>query len=758
MQHLRLVQYLSISCITCIALEWAISGRLRSIGDPVKRRFVASVLALVMCFSMVPATALADTLITKVEVTVEIPKVGAADKVVKFSVPADANYTVAANETKWCDGGGYEAVEFKDGDIYGALFTVTPKDGYVLDSKATVEVNGSSANVDLLGGNSTPASQFEFKTSPALLGTIDSISLEDVPAYTVGEAPAGYSYDGTEYVVVGAWYRYDAASSSFVEMSASGRFEDGAIYELRLGVDPKDGYALSPECILTVNGSQISWYPKELGDSASIYTSLMSIDEVELLNLPTASLGDTLSVGSFEVAVPAGANYSASAVWLTYDSSLGTWVSIDAGTNVVKNGNVYRIEVEVRPKPGCEFSEPLIGKAYGAEQSFGSFPGEAWFSRDFSFCELIHGAEVSGVTKPVAGATPSTVGLSVPDDAGYYIDEALWVDENSLTPSVFEQGQDYYLKVFLKPEAGYEFARDFEVVIDGDLAHTFSDGFSAEAGSTYSLKEVLPEIRIDNVPEMKVGQASETDVSMPADANYSIAYVSWMVWDDVVGAYEPFAGVFEYGKAYCFRVEVEANSGYRFSGTETAFYVNGVVQDDPVINDDEATYMKEYATGLKAIDRVELKVDEPVDGEPVSKQPVITVVGGSGFKVVEDIFGWLIVGSQGQPIGPLYDGYLRADETYAVNIQLQAEEGYAFAEDVEVVANGVVLPDSSMNLGLKSGIVTYVFGMEGESGSGSDGSAQGGIAQSGDDTALPGLVAGMGLAAAALVFARRRMA
>lgn len=723
-----------------------------------KRRFIASVLALVMCFSMVPATALADTSITKVVVTVEIPKVGAADKVVKFSVPADANYTVAANETKWCDGGGYEAVAFEDGDIYGALFTVTPKDGYVLDSKTTVEVNGSSANVDLLGGNSTPASQFDFKTFPALLGTIDSISLEDVPAYTTGEAPAGYSYDGAEYAVVGVWYRYDTASKSFAEMSASEKFEDGAIYELRLGVDPKDGYALSPECTLTVNGSQISWYPKELGDSASIYTSLMSIDEVELLNLPTASLGDTLSVGSFEVAVPAEANYSASAAWLTYDSSLGTWVSIDAGTNVVKNGNVYRIEVEVRPKPGYEFSEPLIGRAYGVEQYFGSFPGEAWFSRDFSFCELIHGAEVSGVTKPVAGATPSTVGLSVPDDAGYYIDKASWVDERSLTPAVFEQGRDYYLKLSLKPEAGYEFARDFEVVIDGDLAYTFSDGFSAEAGKTYSLKEILPEIRIDNVPEMKLGQASEADISLPADANYSLAYASWLVWDDVVGAYEPFAGVFEYGKAYCFRVEVEANSGYRFSGTETAFYVNGVVQDDPVINDDEATYMKEYATGLKAIDRVELKVDEPVDGEPVSKQPVITVVGGSGFKVVEDIFGWLIVGSQGQPIGPLYDGYLRADETYAVNIQLQAEEGYAFAEDVEVVVNGVVLPDSSMNLGLKSGIVTYVFGMEGESGSGSDGSAQGGIAQSGDDTALPGLVAGMGLAAAALVFARRRMA
>ena len=77
---------------------------------------------------------------------------------------------------------------------------------------------------------------------------------------------------------------------------------------------------------------------------------------------------------------------------------------------------------------------------------------------------------------------------------------------------------------------------------------------------------------------------------------------------------------------------------------------------------------------------------------------------------------------------------------------------------MEVVVNGVVLSDSSKNLGLKSGVVTYVFGMEGESSSGSDGSAQGGIAQSGDDTALPGLVVGMGLAAAALVFARRRMA
>ena len=681
----------------------------------------------------------------------------AIDEPAKGYLSEGANYKASGSWQIW----DYESSDwlpmsesdsFKNGNIYRFNLNIETDPGYCLYEHCALTVNGKK---DFEGGwhynNKSDGRFWKFVNYATEINEVD-IDGSTLPKAKLGET---FSSDNpialdtpanANYSLSGHWICRDSMGNE----TSSGTFENGKVYYFVIDIVPESGYSLSDGLLVTVDGNWMSLCQEGASKATVELRSSFArvIDEVELLDLPTATIGATLQEGFFPVGVPSGANYSATAQWSVYNTDGSESVDADSGTNVVKNGKSYYLEVTILPNDGYELASSVALRAYGVTQKIYPDPESAYFERTFSFRTAITEAQVTGVTRPVAGAVPTVDGLRVPAGANYRIADAQWFDADSDEPvTQFEQGRDYQLEVELAAADGYEFSRSVLVSIDGQSINwsTRQPETKIHPYASYSLKEVLPEVRISDVPSMKVGEVAQASPTVPADANYRIEEASWWVWDDQAKQYERFSGTFESGKVYELHVSVVPGDGYRFTDGETAFYVNGQKSGDVINSGSWAAYSKEYATGLAVIDRIELKVNKPVAGEHSSVGPVVSIVGGSGFTVDEDDFlEWLIGDSNRSVV--FSDDYFAAGGSYGVHLTLYADKGYVFSEDAVVVVNGATLPASALSGGMKTLTCDHFFSMD------KDTAAGGGLASTGDD-ARAVVWAGLALAGLAVCVA-----
>ena len=226
----------------------------------------------------------------------------------------------------------------------------------------------------------------------------------------------------------------------------------------------------------------------------------------------------------------------------------------------------------------------------------------------------------------------------------------------------------------------------------------------------YSLETVIPEIQVNNIPTMKVGESARRDVFVPADANYT-AEAHWYVWNEREKSYEPFSGIFEQGKNYGVRIVAIANAGYRMEQGVTAFYLDGVLQDDVDARDARAICGIDYPVqDDKLIHKIEINIQKPVAGNHASIPPVITLPENATYSLGPNSFvEWMIGDVQTKQI---FRDYFAAEDSYGVRFMLSANEGYVFAKDLVVMVNGIILPEDAYIIdGTKKVDANYFFDM-----------------------------------------------
>ena len=790
------------------------------------RKWLSILLSLALLVSFAPLTVNALAAETdNIEVTITLPKVGQQSNAVAFVSAEPEKYTVTVNGV-WRDAGGYDANEFRDGNEYSACFAVTPQSGYTLTANTTVTINGELLDESCyLGGSTTPAAAFDYKCMPVLEGTIDEISLTDVPTGAIGTTAAPYSHVEPNFEVNGIWEYYDFADNSYKPMGAADTFADGKLYRLNLLVNPKAGYMLSYDCALLINGEirndfaigelqgnccvtvshaeQIEritidedglpaakigesfsasvnipvpegsnytasgyWYtddgmgqitsgtfekgkeyylhitvrakegysfPEHIGlwignepswivlnGGAEVYTERRTsfatlLSQVELLNLPEAKLGEKLQEGGFAVSVPAGENYTAEAVWTVYDEQMQAWKDVEEadGSNTVQAGKKYSLDVWAYPKEGYEFSEEVIVNAYGVDRRTDAEYSWLYYYEEFSFRKVVDMVQVNGFVQPEVGKDATTDGLKVPGNGNYEIVHAVWLDADSnVQISKFEAGHSYVFELVLTPKAGFEFDRSIKVLMGGKV-HTdqrFVDEKEVCIQLTHSFKEVIPQVKLEDLPQMQVGQTAKTEVKLPADAKYT-TQVLWQVWNDTMESYEPFEGTFAAGKVYNMAVLVTPKDGYRITEDGTKFFVDGQESSEFHVFGEMAVYEKEFETEQKLITKIELKIEKPVAGHHASISPVLTIVSGTGAKLNGrgNLPAWI----EGD-LENYYevDGLFAADGQYGVRLPLVAGAGYRFADDLVVVVNGVTLPKDAVEAWYKTVNAEYFFSMK----------------------------------------------
>ena len=592
---------------------------------------------------------------------------------------------------------------------YQLDITVIPALGYAFDRDSyTFTVNGEYANNSYIYSNKGYIYLYFNGGTPIENVTINTDALP--------KAQIGKNFDNTEDIVLTlpAGTNYIAKGYWCDDQgNTTGTFKNGKSYRFYYTVAPKAGYCFS-ESTYFILGGEDQGQPQSNGEQQYYHSYRVSyktvIDTVELSDAPTAEVGKTIKA-SPDIKVPNGAKYSVDyAFW--YDSETGT--SIDTDTTAQKD-KLYDISLRIIPDAGYEFAEYVTLKINGASHRAQTNFDDMYYSRSYDFRKTIDRIEVTGITKPTVGATPTTDGLKEADADKYEIISAEWIDilpDGEAPATKFEDGHMYILNVNVAAKGDYWIAPYHTVLFNGeeDFRYYHETTKNVTLYAQFDLRKPIDEVRIENVPEFKVGASTTTDgvvtdLKIPNGANYSIGYARWLVLEN--GSYEDFSGVFQKGKYYCLSIQIEAKNGYKVDSEQTVFYTNGTKIPTNRIAPHlmGADLNMFFGEDIKLIDRVELTVEKPVIGDHYSMPPVITAKNNTGYSVSEESF-WII--GNGDDFSQ-FEGYFSSDKKNGVHIRLMAKDGYIFSEDLKIIINGKALSAEDFDHGFASTLIPYFY-------------------------------------------------
>ncbi len=518
--------------------------------------------------------------------------------------------------------------------------------------------------------------------------------------------------DDERYTVEGHWVDEDG--------NVEGTFTKGKDYRFEYTVTANKGYGFADDITIVVGDNAVGTSGGEPQVYGTVVKSLKTpIDEVILTNVPTAKVGDTLKAGEIELTAPDGAKYEAYAYWADYYEG-----SIEKDT-VVKEGKLYELWIQLTAAEGYIFAEEytLILDGQKAVLQTGGADWDFYY-REYSFLPQIDSIEINGFKEPVIGEAASTDTLKVPASANYEIMYAQWYDSRTYEEATtFEKGHAYFLGVDIVAKEGYEFAPYAQWTM-GDNSGRL-DSYATEGAyistDDYSFEKYIDRVDISNIPTIKIGETATADVKVPDDVNYDVQ-AQWYVWNYELGRYEEFNDTFAEGETYELGIYIIAKEGYRFDEDSVICYLDGKESVPEHVYMHYIEFDRYYPNAAdKLIDKVELTIEEPVTGDHSSVKPVMNVLG-EGYEVVFN-------GSSGDPYwNELYmgertsfNGYFEDGKDYGVKFYLVAKEGYAFAEDVVVMVNGVIVSTDNTYNEIKKLYVDYWFADECEHVYGQDG-------------------------------------
>lgn len=414
------------------------------------------------------------------------------------------------------------------------------------------------------------------------------------------------------------------------------------------------------------------------------------ITQVEITgDLPELEVGDAFALPEFRV--PEGANYTLETEW---GDDVGTAMLPE---DVAEDGRVYILRVKIYPKDGYvlgdiyEDSAALVfngmlftAETYGdAEEQLGvTFgAGERWtVEKRYSFKTPIDKIELN-YDEPAVGGTPPA--LRLPTGANYEVRDngtTHWYNEDGtfLAPTdVFETGKAYELMADLEPKAGYEFAPDARVVVNGEVTDHGGNYDERYIYGNYSFKTKIDKVEISyDAPE--VGKPLP-EVKLPADANYTLEgeYSGW--YDEET---DQKVTAIEQGKEYYLYVSLLAKDGYTFDHA-TELFVNGEQDGENNYQDGDSFWCYGYYSMKPKIDKVEITYAAPEAGKAL---PEFKLPADANYELTADT-QW---GDEHyNKVTAIEDG-----KAYWADIYLVPKDGYEFSDDVEVLINGAAPQES----------------------------------------------------------------
>ena len=471
----------------------------------------------------------------EMEQVYNVPVIGAPDSIAPgaaITVPTLTSKHDNANITaQWLDA-EYAPVTgtFQDGKVYYLQLTITPKEGYMLNSWLQV----SNEEGRFLSSAETTGTKAVVNVKYSLLPKVTQVDITGVVGAVIGQAPTTEGIQIPENV----HYTFDHANwlneSTYEEFTV---FADGNKYCLYLYVHVEDGYEFSEDTVVTVNGQQAETVG--IGDEyieiCLEYSFLKQIDKVDI-TIPTPEIGQTATLDN--IVLPEGMELDTNgSYWYEYENGSGAQVPVEGA---FQKGHRYYLELNFHVKSGYEFTDDaeLYLNGVSIDEIYDAY-GHLWGSggylhTSYSFLEIINKVEVTGVTTPVVGQTATTEGIQISGVGEYDI---YWMEENAESPDPFtgkfEAGKAYYLQIDFDSAEGTEFAEGCVITINGEETDNgWAGGEGGHVSLRYSFKTVINNIEITGLPQFTVGgTASVGSLKAPEGANYEVMGL-WEAMDE----------------------------------------------------------------------------------------------------------------------------------------------------------------------------------------------------------------------------------
>lgn len=331
---------------------------------------------------------------------------------------------------------------------------------------------------------------------------------------------------------------------------------------------------------------------------------------------------------------------------------------------------------------------------------------------------VIHSASLEGFVPPAWDHHPD-YDVTVPENAHYSIANVDWfavldpaIGDAALSPEdVFHTVYAIYIDVLLLADEGYVFADDMGVTFNGDpsILDTEYSG-SNDGGATYHAYSInyyledpgyspaILSVDLEGFVPPVWGEHPNFDLTVPTGVHYSISDIYWIAEDESganVDILQP-NDVFNTEGAIYIQVKLHADEGYFFDDfLEVSFngdasildiVASGILDHGTTLVVYSINYYLE-APGLAAvIDTARLEgFVPPVWGQhpnyelrvPANVHYSITDISWVAETDSED--GFVVLSA---------DDVFNTEEAIYIELQLQADAGYAFSDNLKVYFNG----------------------------------------------------------------------
>lgn len=325
--------------------------------------------------------------------------------------------------------------------------------------------------------------------------------------------------------------------------------------------------------------------------------------------------------------------------------------------------------------------------------------------------------EVTGVTAPIAGATPD-YSVSVPASAGYTVDQVIWKqqDYNLSSSDQFVAGEIYELSVILKSGTDSVFKLD---EVGGHIVTATIDGLPASCAAvagkdtaeyisitvSYTAKEATSDrtsiSRVTVYGLMAPVAGSDPDFSAStSDSTYTVNKIVWTHLNpagNTGSSTMSSSDRFTAGGRYQVQVILKANAAYAFASSVSGVLNGTQVSCQSVPNQDSSQYVRlvyEYAlSGGNQITNVEIGgLTTPIKGG----RPDFTVTVASTANYTVNSLEWKYWKNTDAEPAPLLmptQNTFETGYTYQVNIVLKAKSNASFATD----SNGNPIVTGTLN-------------------------------------------------------------
>lgn len=320
--------------------------------------------------------------------------------------------------------------------------------------------------------------------------------------------------------------------------------------------------------------------------------------------------------------------------------------------------------------------------------------------------------EIGGFTAPVYGAHPD-IDVTVPEGAHYQILTSSWnwlydgFGNTVDATETFDNGDyDYYQFFEVVADEGYYFADGVTVTINGDEAlvgdHGFDGGPNYQYVNSVYFKVDAPEpdvidaIEIEDFTVPAWGEHPDFEVSVPEGAHYTIDYVDWSWFGGGFGVMTA-DDVFDNPAAtYTMYVQLIPEEGWILAD-DAVFTINGesALVDPMGCGYQGGSHPYIYVNSIGFT--VEEAPAEPTEITEINVVGFVTPEAGMtgaefmALSVPADANYYISTitaynNTTGQPLTA--EDVLEEGSTYIVGAYVVPNDGYCFAEDAVLLANG----------------------------------------------------------------------